>query len=192
MNGSDASDSVPESLYCFTVTTSLWEKKGKTRHDRRDFVFACQKEEDRIHWVYRIQYQIDLIALRGEERGSLASTKTGNTDRDRIANGYSTRGSDASQDEHRPSISTIASDKTKNKGGLLSKFAKRRRSLLAPDVTIVKPGVEILTMSPEDFAAISKTENLDKFWQGAPSSAHVKHNYVACSDLSLVSRNSNA
>ncbi|GBG33991.1 Adenylate cyclase type 10 [Hondaea fermentalgiana] len=55
----------PAPLYCFTIRTNRWIKKGKERGDMRTFTLGCENEEDRVQWVYKVQYEIDLLKIQG-------------------------------------------------------------------------------------------------------------------------------
>jgi len=216
----DPAQNPSTALYCFTISTSRWEKKSRLRLDAREFTLGCVKEEDRVQWVYRVQYQIDVLKLQkeaqdpnGDPRSSESSAMRGALDAGAIEHAGDqvtpvVAGSPASRgglhNGSRPSISTVASDtsstSTTKKGLLKAVFSKRRRSALRERAKETQYGVEIDHMLPEDFKAIRQPENLQALWAPGSSRAdravvqnipqHTIDTYYEAAEMSLVSRNS--
>jgi len=186
-----------QTLYCFTITSSRWNKKGKNRTDVRDFTFACETEEERIQWVYRVTCQIDLLSLRKDSsklgdagarpsNGAMSnvfptsSSDVGSSTGSDITDPpiqHAVSGSTVNRNSNlsRPSVSTVASGETptarRGKSAVKKLFSKKKgqRSTRASTDRSVDWGVSVSHMHPEDYKAIRESDALALLWSQRPS-----------------------
>jgi len=195
-------------LYCFTINTDRWEKKGKEMFQQRNFTLGCEEEADRMQWVFKVQYAIDLMKIqKSQEQGSSKSLgrSSGHGSSKRINKssvdeaggseyGLARRISEHKKEEEVLLAPNPQGNAAKGKGIMSSMFKGRKVTDRASHG--VSWGVETDIMTPEAFALIKKPENLEVFWRqddghrtNYPS--HTTDMFYDCEDLSFVTRNSN-
>lgn len=180
----------PPALHCFTIRTNRWEKKGKIRVNARSFTLGCEDPEDRVQWVFKVQYQIDLLKIQAQDDdvdkkdpagsmrdiyGQPSIVKSHRFSMSSTPDAIHSHGLD--EDAPHPLIAPEPPGRSRGtKGSMLktvfgSRSSDTNKGFLKPKKksgtelkSNVQYGCDICLMTPEAFAEISKPENLMLFW----------------------------